>query len=209
MNSTPDNEQIDEWASRLIDGDITIDDVAPSLRDEVRQRAVQFRDVRTTLLQSRVDDMSNIDSVVNRALGAASSRRRVSTYLVGLAAAAAVATIVGVAVSSTSSSNQSADVPRVVTDAKVANSDPVAMSVEAAPAATEAPLSGSGAPNPSAGADIATADGVVDACPDDRRPTIVPVAIINGETTEIHWSAVHGLVIYRISDCSIVLAPTP
>jgi hypothetical protein len=137
----------------------------------------------------------NVD--VQRALSTSARPGRARVYITGLAAAAAVATIVGVAVSSSGRS----EVPAAEVQTKVA-------SMDAAPA-TEAPAMSSEMSTEMA-VEMSAADGAIaDACPDDLRPTIIPVATINGEDVEIHWSAAHGVVVYRISDCSVVLATTP
>lgn len=193
MNDAPLSERIDELASRLVDGDVEIDMIESSLRDDVLRRASQFRDVRSTLSRSRQLTVTTTDSVVARTMAASRPRRRVTTYVAGLAVAAAVSTIVGVAVSSSGRS----EAPAADVQAKVAVMD-------AAPA-TEAPAMSS-----EMAVDMSAADGAIaDACPDDLRPTIIPVATVNGEDVEIHWSAAHGVVVYRISDCSIQFATTP
>lgn len=198
MNTSENSERIDDWASRLIDGDIVIDDVEIDVREAVMVRAEQFRMVRETMLRSRDDaSASTVNVDVQRALSTSTRPGRARVYITGLAAAAAVATIVGVAVSSSGRS----EVPAADVQTKVA-------SMDAAPA-TEAPAMSSEMSTEMA-VEMSAADGAIaDACPDDLRPTIIPVATINGEDVEIHWSAAHGVVVYRISDCSVVLATTP
>jgi hypothetical protein len=198
MNTSENSERIDDWASRLIDGDIVIDDVEIDVREAVMVRAEQFRMVRETMLRSRDDaSASTVNVDVQRALSTSTRPGRARVYITGLAAAAAVATIVGVAVSSSGRS----EVPAAEVQTKVA-------SMDAAPA-TEAPAMSSEMSTEMA-VEMSAADGAIaDACPDDLRPTIIPVATINGEDVEIHWSAAHGVVVYRISDCSVVLATTP
>lgn len=198
MNTSENSERIDDWASRLIDGDIVIDDVEIDVREAVMVRAEQFRMVRETMLRSRDDaSASTVNVDVQRALSTSARPGRARVYITGLAAAAAVATIVGVAVSSSGRS----EVPAADVQTKVA-------SMDAAPA-TEAPAMSSEMSTEMA-VEMSAADGAIaDACPDDLRPTIIPVATINGEDVEIHWSAAHGVVVYRISDCSVVLATTP
>lgn len=199
MNTSDNSERIDDWASRLIDGDIVLDDVDHVWREAVRARAEQFGVVRETLLASRDIVPANTDAVVARALSMSPRHRRPRIYVAGLAAAAAVATIVGVAVSSAGDSREPSMVAEVATAPADASQTMIAAD-EPAPA-TEAPTAGqaSTAMDASAG----------DACPDDLRPTIIPRAYIDGEAVEIHWSAVDGVVVYRISDCSVVLATTP
>ena len=194
MNTSENSERIDDWASRLIDGDIVIDDVEIDVREAVMVRAEQFRMVRETMLRSRDDaSASTVNVDVQRALSTSARPGRARVYITGLAAAAAVAPIVGVAVSSSGRS----EVPAADVQTKVASMD--ASTASAAPEmSTEMAV------------EMSAADGAIaDACPDDLRPTIIPVATINGEDVEIHWSAAHGVVVYRISDCSVVLATTP
>jgi hypothetical protein len=199
MNTSENSERIDDWASRLIDGDIVIDDVEIDVREAVMVRAEQFRMVRETMLRSRDDaSASTVNVDVQRALSTSARPGRARVYISGLAAAAAVATIVGVAVSSSGRS----EVPAADVQTKVA-------SMDAAPA-TEAPAMSTNEMSTEMAVEMSAADGAIaDACPDDLRPTIIPVATINGEDVEIHWSAAHGVVVYRISDCSVVLATTP
>jgi len=194
MNTSENSERIDDWASRLIDGDIVIDDVEVDVREAVMVRAEQFRMVRETMLRSRDDaSASTVNVDVQRALSTSARPGRARVYITGLAAAAAVATIVGVAVSSSGRS----EVPAAEVQTKVASMD--ASTASAAPEMSTAMA-----------VEMSAADGAIaDACPDDLRPTIIPVATINGEDVEIHWSAAHGVVVYRISDCSVVLATTP
>jgi hypothetical protein len=192
--NTPDNsEMIDDWASRLIDGDIVLDDVSAEARDAVTMRAEQFRVVRETLLRSRDDAPTSNRAVVDLVMADVRPRRRLAVYITGVATAAAVASIIGVAVSSSGDSREPSTVAENATQTKIAADEP-------APA-TEAPAAGQ--------APTAMDFSVGDACPDDLRPTIIPIATVGGEDVEIHWSAAHGVVVYRISDCSIVLATTP
>jgi hypothetical protein len=190
----------------LIDGDIVIDDVEVDVREAVMVRAEQFRMVRETMLRSREDaSASTVNVDVQRALSTSARPGRARVYITGLAAAAAVATIVGVAVSSSGRS----EVPAAEVQTKVASMD--ASTASAAPEMSTEMSSGdmSTAMSSTMGDVPAEAADLADACPDDLRPTIIPVATINGEDVEIHWSAAHGVVVYRISDCSVVLATTP
>lgn len=210
MNTPENSERIDDWASRLIDGDIVLDDLSPDVREAVTVRAERFRVVRETLLRSRVDEPTTTDAIVERVLSTTRRRDRVRVYVGGLAAAAAVATIVGVAVSTSGRSDDSSVAEDVAT-APAAETQTKVASMDAAPA-TEAPTAESVSESVSdgAGSDMSAATYAAgDACPDELRPTIVPVATIDGEDVEIHWSAAHGVVVYRISDCSVVLATTP
>lgn len=193
MNNAPLSERIDELASRLVDGDVEIDMIESSLRDDVLRRASQFRDVRSTLSRSRHVTMTTTDSVVARIMAASRPRRRLTSYVAGLAVAAAVATIVGVAVTSITSSDRSNEPIR-----DASSNEPTILEAEVAVASDMAVTS-----------DAARAGAVGDVCPDELRRTIIPLATIDGESVEIHWSPTDGVVIYRISDCSIQFATTP
>ena len=198
MNTSEDSERIDDWASRLIDGDIILDDVDADARDAVAERAQQFRVVRETLLRSRGDTPTNTELVVSRVLSKAARGRRARVYALGLVAAASVATVVGVAVSSTDRT-----VPQDI--ATMAAGTPVDSAVAVDAKTKLAPSLAPADGQASASMESTTSD----ICPDERRPTIIPLAYIDDEAVEIHWSAADGVVVYRISDCSVVLATTP
>lgn len=193
MNIPENFERIDDWASRLIDDDIVLDDVDSTSRDAVTERAEQLRVMRDALRRTRDDTSTITDDIVAQVLVTSSRHRRVVPYVAGLAAAAAVVAVVGVAVSSTGDPREPSIVADATTQTKVA-------AVESA-TATEAPPAGQ--------ATTAMDVSAGDACPDAVRPTIIPLAFIDDEAVEIHWSAVDGVVVYRISDCSVVLATTP
>ncbi|MFZ9230921.1 MAG: hypothetical protein ACO25P_03800 [Ilumatobacteraceae bacterium] len=196
MNNAPLSERIDELASRLVDGDVEIDMIEPSVRDDVLRRASQFRDVRSTLSRSRQLTVTTTDSVVARTMAASRPRRRVTTYVAGLAVAAAVSTIVGVAVTSVTSSDRSDEPTR-----DAASNEPTTFEADVAVAAVASDVA--------VASDAAREGAIGDVCPDELRRTIIPLATIDGESVEIHWSPTDGVVIYRISDCSIQFATTP
>ncbi|MEY2643266.1 MAG: hypothetical protein RLZZ368_1913 [Actinomycetota bacterium] len=196
MNNAPLSERIDELASRLVDGDVEIDLIESSLRDDVLRRASQFRDVRSTLSRSRQLTVTTTDSVVARTMAASRPRRRVTTYVAGLAVAAAVSTIVGVAVTSVTSSDRSDEPTR-----DAASNEPTTFEADVAVAAVASDVA--------VASDAAREGAIGDVCPDELRRTIIPLATIDGESVEIHWSPTDGVVIYRISDCSIQFATTP
>ena len=196
MNNAPLSERIDELASRLIDGDIEIDMIEASLRDDVVRRASQFQDIRSMLSRSRQLTVTTTDSVVARTMAASRPRRRVTTYVAGLAVAAAVSTIVGVAVTSVTSSDRSDEPTR-----DAASNEPTTFEADVAVAAVASDVA--------VASDAAREGAIGDVCPDELRRTIIPLATIDGESVEIHWSPTDGVVIYRISDCSIQFATTP
>ena len=196
MNNAPLSERIDELASRLVDGDVEIDLIESSLRDDVLRRASRFRDVRSTLSRSRHVTMTATDSVVARIMAASRPRRRLTSYVAGLAVAAAVSTIVGVAVTSVTSSDRSDEPTR-----DAASNEPTTFEADVAVAAVASDVA--------VASDAAREGAIGDVCPDELRRTIIPLATIDGESVEIHWSPTDGVVIYRISDCSIQFATTP
>jgi len=196
MNNAPLPERIDELASRLVDGDVEIDMIESSLRDDVLRRASRFRDVRSTLSRSRQLTVTTTDSVVARTMAALRPRRQVTTYIAGLAVAAAVSTIVGVAVTSVTSSDRSDEPTR-----DAASNEPTTLEADVAVAAVASDVA--------VASDAAREGAIGDVCPDELRRTIIPLATIDGESVEIHWSPTDGVVIYRISDCSIQFATTP
>ena len=196
MNNAPLPERIDELASRLVDGDVEIDMIESSLRDDVLRRASQFRDVRSTLSRSRQLTVTTTESVVARTMAASRPRRRVTTYVAGLAVAAAVSTIVGVAVTSVTSSDRPDEPTR-----DAASNEPTTLEADVAVAAVASDVE--------VASDTAREGAIGDVCPDELRRTIIPLATIDGESVEIHWSPTDGVVIYRISDCSIQFATTP
>lgn len=196
MNNAPLSERIDELASRLVDGDVEIDMIESSLRDDVLRRASRFRDVRSTLSRSRQLTVTTTDSVVARTMAALRPRRQVTTYIAGLAVAAAVSTIVGVAVTSVTSSDRSDEPTR-----DAASNEPTTLEADVAVAAVASDVA--------VASDAAREGAIGDVCPDELRRTIIPLATIDGESVEIHWSPTDGVVIYRISDCSIQFATTP
>lgn len=199
MNTPEKSERIDDWASRLIDDDIVIDDIDPRSRDAVMERAEQFRVMRDALRRTRDDAPANTSAVVTRVLATSPRHRRVGAYVASLAAAAVVATIVGVAVTSTGDSREPSTDAENAAQTKIFSDESISSGESMA--ATNMPTAGQ--------APTAMDFSVGDACPDDLRPTIISLAYIDNEAVEIHWSAVNGVVVYRISDCSVVLATTP
>ena len=173
MNNAPLSERIDELASRLVDGDVEIDMIESSLRDDVLRRASQFRDVRSTLSRSRQLTVTTTDSVVARTMAASRPRRRVTTYVAGLAVAAAVSTIVGVAVTSVTSSDRSDEPTR-----DAASNEPTTFEADVAVAAVASDVA--------VASDAAREGAIGDVCPDELRRTIIPLATIDGESVEIH-----------------------
>ncbi|MFM8650198.1 MAG: hypothetical protein ACKODY_10615 [Actinomycetota bacterium] len=201
-------DRIDAWASALVDGDISIDDVDTTARDVVGARAEEFRRGRRMLLDSF--DTTVDDFVVTRASAVRSARpARIGIRVVALTAAASVFTLIGVAIGSAQNGSDSTKFAEVadaeVTDGGVvATEAPLAAPVMESVAAEKSADAGVEAP---ASPMVASADGAT--CADGSRPVIIPEAVIEGERVEIHWSAGDGVVVYRLSDCSVVFAMTP
>ena len=190
MSNEPTNEQLDDWASAVVDGVTSLDDIDSEWRDRVSARADEFARVRSILRASSNNDRDDV--FVMRT----SHSRRAGAWVASLATAAAVATIVGVAIgSSNNGGNDVAVEPRIASPESMASaSADLAMS----------PMSAT--PQPEAGAKAGDVPGI---CADELRPVLIREAIVDGETVEIHWSMTDGVVVYRIADCSVVLATTP
>ena len=200
-------DRIDAWASALVDGDVTIDDVDANVRDVVAARAEEFRRGRRMLLDSF--DTTVDDLVVARASAVRFARpTRIGVRIAALTAAAGVFTLIGVAIGSSQNGS----------DSTAFAGDEVVATASATEAPSPAPAMESGAVEKSAdtgfeapaamtAGESVSPDGAK--CPDESRPVIIPEAVVEGELVEIHWSAGDGVVVYRLSDCSVVLAMTP
>ncbi|MFM9037927.1 MAG: hypothetical protein ACKOJ9_09645 [Actinomycetota bacterium] len=201
MSNEPTNEQLDDWASAVVDGVTSLDDIDSEWRDRVSARADEFTRVRSILRASSNDDRDDV--FVMRT----SRSRRAGMWVASLATAAAVAAIVGVAVGSSNNGDND-----IAVDSRIASPESVAgaaadlaMSTMSAAPQPEAPAA-SEAPAAEAGV---RADDAPAICADELRPVLIREAVVDGETVEIHWSMTDGVVVYRIADCSVVLATTP
>lgn len=237
-NNTDDDIIIDELASRLVDRDVDLADVPSELRAAVESRAAQFVTTRQQLLTSLPQaDGSTIDRAVNEALRSSRTQsvthtrsRKFGVYIGSLAAAAAVVAIVGVAVTQSGSSDES------VSDMAVAAK--ISPEVAAAPMASEAPAEMSAASFAPMAADSALTgakasliigdtnelqdlvsewsnEGFVvplkpeALCDDPLRPAIDVEVTFAGEPAEIHFNPQDGVIVYRISDCSVIIGIVP
>ena len=171
-----DRELVDEYASRLLDGDVSLDDIPARLSDAIDARVVEFGGLRSVWMGDENPDSAQIESsdasaAVRLAIDTASPttssvgtssvgtvsnivrvrRRYVAT---GLAAAAAVAVVVAIGVSDRVSA------PDDVVTAESTDESATERSTEIAdaPAATEAPsaMAATEAIAPTATADAAT-----------------------------------------------------
>jgi len=177
-----DRELVDEYASRLLDGDVSLDDIPARLSDAIDARVVEFGGLRSVWMGDENPDSAQIESsdasaAVRLAIDTASPttssvgtvsnivrvrRRYVAT---GLAAAAAVAVLVAIGLSDRASApdDMVADAPAATEPAsdlaqKSAPEATVSMSDGDTPAVTEAPsaMAATEAIAPTATADAAT-----------------------------------------------------
>ena len=237
-NNTDDDIIIDELASRLVDRDIDLADVPTELRVAVESRAAQFSTNRQQLLTSLPQaDGSMIDSAINVALRSSRSQpvvraksRKFGVYIGALAAAAAVVAVVGVAVTQSGSSDESvsdmavtAKISPEVAAAPMASEAPAEMSAASfAPMAADSTLSGA-----KTSLIISTTDELQDLmsewsvegfvvpqktvalCDDSLRPATDIEVTFAGEPAEIHFTPQDGVIVYRISDCSVIIGIVP
>ena len=237
-NITDDDIIIDELASRLVDRDIDLADVPTELRVTVESRAAQFSTNRQQLLTSLPQaDGSTIDRAINVALRSSRSQpvvraksRKFGVYIGALAAAAAVVAVVGVAVTQSGSSDESvsdmavtAKISPEVAAAPMASEAPAEMSAASfAPMAADSALSGA-----KTSLIISTTDELQDLmsewsvegfdvpqrtmalCDDSLRPATDIEVTFAGEPAEIHFTPQDGVIVYRISDCSVIIGIVP
>ncbi len=231
------NLDIDELASRLIDHDIELSEIPHELRANVDARSAQFGENRQQLLTSLpLIDGSIINNAVQRAVisGQTQSKpRKLSMYIASLAAAAAVVAIVGVAVTRYGSSDQSAgdiaETAKISTDvmaAPMATEAPAEMSANSfAPMAADSSLAGATSDDMSLLLnDVNELQALVTSwsiegfvvpqkttsiCSDPLRPAVEAKVIFAGETAEIHFTQPDGVMVYRLSDCLVIVGIVP
>ena len=159
--------------------------------------------------------------------------RRLSRYVASLAAAAAVVAVVGVAVTRSGSSDQS--VAEIAATAKIAPEEMAAPMASEAPADMSAnsfaPMAADSgvAETASWGLPLVindtnelqdllsawTVEGFVvpqktaPLCDDPLRPAADVEATFAGETAEIHFTQPDGVVVYRLSDCLVIVGIVP
>ncbi len=162
-----------------------------------------------------------------------SKYRRLSMYVASLAAAAAVVAVIGVAVTRSGSSDQS--VAEIAATAKIAPEEmagpvaseaPAAMSADSsAPMAADSALTGSAAWAESLVINDTnelqelvsawTVEGFVvpqktaPLCGDPLRPAVDVEVTFAGETAEIHFTQPDGVLVYRLSDCLVIVGIVP
>ena len=162
-----------------------------------------------------------------------SKHRRLSMYVASLAAAAAVVAIIGVAVTQSGSSDQS--VAEIAATAKIAPEEmaaPMASEATADMSANSfAPMAADSgvAETASWGSPLVindtnelqdlisawTVEGFVvpqknaPLCDDPLRPAVDVEVTFAGETAEIHFTQPDGVVVYRLSDCLVIVGIVP
>ena len=194
MNDLPDPELIDELASRLLDDDITLDEIDSFLRASVLARRAVFAAHRDRLRR---------ETPVSTSHSGSGRSRSVRYTVLGLAAATLVG-LVGVALASRQHSSDNATTEVIAETADVATSEVLA-------AATESPAPASMAPEaaPAAADTSGMASRALVTCVDPlARPSIF-VGYYNGEQVDVHFSPTDGVVVYRTSDCTPVLDIVP
>lgn len=237
-NTDDNNINIDELASRFVDRDIDLAGIPAELRAAVEARAAQFVTNREHLLTSLPHaDGSTIDRAVNEALRSHRTQsethtrsRKFGVYIGSLAAAAAVMAIVGVAVTQSGSSDESvsdmavaAKISPEVAAAPMASEAPAEMSAASfAPMAADSTLSGAKASliigDTNELQDLVSEWSVegfvvpqrtVALCDDLLRPAVDVEVTFAGEPAEIHFTPQDGVIVYRISDCSVIIGIVP
>jgi hypothetical protein len=237
-NNTDDDIIIDELASRLVDRDVDLADVPSELRAAVESRAAQFVTTRQQLLTSLPQaDGSTIDRAVNEALRSHRTQsvthtraRKFGVYIGSLAAAAVVVAIVGVAVTQSGSSDESvsdmavaAKISPDVAAAPMASEAPAEMSAESfSPMIADSAISGAKASliiNDTSELQDLVSEWSVEGfvvpqksealCDDPLRPAIDVDVTFAGEPAEIHFNPQDGVIVYRISDCSVIIGIVP
>jgi hypothetical protein len=237
-NTDDDIIDIDELASRLVDRDIDPADIPSELRTAVESRAAQFVTNRQQLLTSLPQaDGSTIDRAINEALRSSRTQpevraksRKFGVYIGSLAAAAVVVAVVGVAVTQSGSSDESvsdmavaAKISPEVAAAPMASEAPAEMSAASfAPMAADSTLSGAKASliigDTNELQDLVSEWSVegfvvpqrtVALCDDLLRPAVDVEVTFAGEPAEIHFTPQDGVIVYRISDCSVIIGIVP
>ena len=138
-------------------------------------------------------------------------------YVASLAAAAAVIAVVGVAITQSSSSDQST--------AEIAATAKIAPEEMAAPMAADSAVAGTASWDlPLVINDTNELQDLVSAwtvegfvvpqktaplCDDLLRPAVDVEVTFAGETAEIHFTQPDGVVVYRLSDCLVIVGIVP
>ncbi|MDA2967830.1 MAG: hypothetical protein O3B91_09935 [Actinomycetota bacterium] len=234
-NNTDDSSSdIDALASRLVDRDIDLADIPFELHLVVESRAAQFVTNRQQLLTSLPQaDGSTIDRAINEAINEAFRNnqiqvvsqvksRKFGVYIGALAAAAAVVAIIGVATTQSGSSDES--VSDMAVASKISPEEAAVPMTSEAPAEMAADSTLSGAKTSFIINDTNELQDLVSQwsvegfvvprkseplCDDPLRPAIDIEATFAGEPAEIHFTPQDGVIVYRVSDCSVIIGIVP
>ena len=196
-HDTPDEEFVDELASRLLDHDITLEEIDVRLRPLVVARRDVFATNRERLRRETPVGAAPVE------------RRRTLRYTVTGLAAAAVVGIVGVAISASDDDTDQtmvADTPAVadapaVTDAEISGAVP---ELE-----TDGGLGSEVLDQKSVIAAAPMAAMTASTCPDPLGRPLLFSGVYDGEPVEVYFGPDLGLVVYRLNDCSEVLGIVP
>jgi hypothetical protein len=183
---------------------------------------------------STINDAIQRAAVAGKAQSTTQSKhRKLTLYVASLAAAAAVVAVVGIAVTQSGSSDQS--VAEIAATAKIApdvmaapmpSEAPAEMSANSsAPMAADSALAGSAAWAESLDVkDASDLQALVNAwsvegfvvpqktaplCGDPVRPAVDVEVTFAGETAEIHFNQPDGVMVYRLSDCLVIVGIVP
>lgn len=225
----PDQQQIDDYASGLVDGVVRLEDIDQKLRAAVGARADLFVDQRRELRRSiTAPTATAIDQRIAQAIsaGVGSRRPRIIAYVGSLAAAAAVVAVVGIAVTRSSEPTAISESVAATPQAETSNA-PVDMATAMSMAPMAADPLGDEASSKMAPLIIANLEelenitrlwsqpdqapllAVVPQCPDSLRPAVSLDIIFDDQPAEIHFSVGDGVVVYRLDDCLVMVGIVP
>lgn len=190
-HDTPDEEFVDELASRLLDHDITLEEIDVGLRPLVVARRDVFATNRDRLRRETPIGVAPVE------------RRRTLRYTVAGLAAAAVVGVLGVAISASDDDTDQtmvADAPSVAS-AEVSGAVPEP--------ATDSGLGSEALDQKSVIAAAPMAAMTASTCPDPLGRPLLFSGVYDGEPVEVYFGPDLGLVVYRLNDCSEVLGIVP
>lgn len=215
-------DDVDWWASRLVDHEIDFADVPADLRSAVQDRARRFLEIRNRLLRSVASERVE-DSVVERAVQSAvrptTSGGRARSFFVPLSAAAAVVAVIAIGLTlvdggdSDSIVTSSADANSRVETSVVASADQAMAATEMAPAAAGAKIESVAITIDTAEQLVAFAREWVTSTPavraepicSDVSPALEIEATHVGLVAEVHFDADRGATLVAVDDCRLLL----
>lgn len=190
-HDTPDEEFVDELASRLLDHDITLEEIDVGLRPLVVARRDVFATNRDRLRRETPIGAAPVE------------RRRTLWYTVAGLAAAAVVGVLGVAISASDDDTDQT----MVADAPSVSSAEVSGAVPEP--ATDSGLGSEALDQKSVIAAAPMAAMTASTCPDPLGRPLLFSGVYDGEPVEVYFGPDLGLVVYRLNDCSEVLGIVP